>query len=442
MRTKSLTALAASIGVILATGSTQVMAQGFGLYNSDVATMGSAYAGSASNSENATVVQTNPAAISRLEGIQASTNATLILANSDIKNPVGSAPGTNKGDMVPQIIVGSTFVTVPHVGLENLSLGFGVYAPFGLKTNYEDTFQGRSFGDKSVVTVATFQPTVAYAFAPNLSVGAGLTINHINGLLSSGVSPAVPNASTELAGSDNALGYNVGVMFSPIKDFDLGLTYHSKVDYKLTGSSEALNLPITNTPYTFMARGDGSLKLTTPDSLEFGASFKLIPTLDVKFGYTRTWWSTIKTLTPSSHFTSAGITPSVPLPAVYSAQIAATLNGSNASAEELNFKDTNMYSLGAAWQVHPKVTLRAGVAFDETPIQDKYRNVRLPLGDRTIFAVGANYKITDKTNVDFGYNYLMEQDAKINRADATKGIYQATFQNSGNLVALQLNHQF
>ena len=445
MRT-SLSLLAASVGIIFAAGTTQVMAQGFTLYSPDVGTMGSAYAGAAASAENASVIATNPAAMSRLEGVNVTLNNTLVIAKTDIKNAVGSAPGTNKGDMVPRILVGSAFITFPHVLLDNLSMGIGLYAPFGLKTNYESTFQGRAFGDKSTVTVATIQPTISYAFSPMFSAGAGLTINHFNGVLTSGISPAFPNATQELSAARNELGYNVGFLLSPITDMNVGLTYHSKVEYDLQGNTQVLNAPITSTPYTFNAKGRGNLMITTPDSLELAASYKIVPTVELKAGITRTRWSTIRTLAPKSTFAASGVSTSVPLPAVYKNVIAGTLNAGG-SSEIVNFADVNLYSLGASWQVQPDLTLRAGVAYDETPVNKTDRNVRIPTADRAIYAVGANYALSKNTNVDVAYNYLHESNAHINRVDAPvalggKGIYQADYKNTGHLIAVQLNHKF
>ncbi len=440
MKKYSFTLLTVSIGLALATSS-QVMAQGFALNEQDIAGLGSAYAGRAANAESASVIATNPAGLARLDRIELTANNTGIFASSDIKHPAGSAPGTNKGDMVPDIYLGSLYLAIPHVLVDDLSLGFGVYAPYGLKTDYEDSFQGRYFGKKSYVEVITFQPTAAYRITPNLSFGAGLTINHIKGILSNGISPAFPNASQELDGSDNGLGYNLGFMFTPISKLDLGLTYHSKVDYTLHGSSEVFNAPITATPFTFYARGDGSLKITTPDSIELAASYQLLPTVDVKAGITHTFWSTIKTLAPVSNFTASDVVPSVPLPAQYNATIAATLNSSK-SSETLNFQDTNMYTLGAEWRFTHKLTLRGGVGYDESPFRDQYRDPRVPTADRVMFSAGANYKFTDLTNVDVGYMYFFERDAKVNLSDPTKGVYQATYKNQANLIGIQLNQKF
>lgn len=436
--------LAASVGMIFAAGSTQVMATGFSLYEPDISTMGTAYAGGAATANNASVVAVNPAGMSRLDGGNITLNNTLILANTDIKNPSGTAAApnnTNKGDMVPRILLGSAFLTYPHVIFDNMSVGIGLFAPDGLKTNYESTFQGRAFADKSTVTTVTLQPTVSYAFLPNFSAGVGLDVNHFNGVLTSGLSSAFPNATEELDGTKNAFGYNVGFLYSPIDSINLGLTYHSKVTYKLNGHVQVEDAPITSTPYTFDAKSRGSLSITTPDSVELAATYKIVPSVNLKASITRTMWSTIGVITPSNNFAASDITTSVPLPAAYLAGIAAQLNATN-SSEALNFKDVNMYSIGADWQACDKLILRAGFAYDTSPVETKYRGLRLPIANRTIYAVGANYKFTDSTNVDVAYNFLHESNAHIDLADATKGTYSADFQNTGNLIAVQLNHKF
>ncbi len=446
MRTTARTLLAASIGMIMATGTTQVMAQGFALYEPDVATMGTAYAGAGASTENATVVASNPAAMSRLDKINVSAGNTLILAKSDIKDPAGTAPGTNKGDMVPRILTGDAFMTIPHVFLDNLAVGLGIYAPFGLKTNYENTFQGRTFGDKSTVIVTSLQPSISYNFTPTFSLGAGINFNHIEGVLTNGVVPGDLTTTQELKGSDNAIGYTVGALLTPIPEVNLGLTYHSKVDYTLHGSAQLQNVPVTGVPgVTFNAGTPANLDLTTPDSLELAGVFKVAPTLDLKASVTRTRWSSIKQLSPMTQFTANGITTSPVLTGALGAQVNAgilnTLNSSS-SGEVLNLQDSNMYSIGADWQAAEKLKLRLGFGYDESPVRKEYRNVRLPVANRTIYAVGANYAFTKNLDMDIAYNYLREANANINRASATQGVYQANYQNSGHLIGAQLNYRW
>jgi long-chain fatty acid transport protein len=76
----------------------------------------------------------------------------------------------------------------------------GVYAPFGLVTDYENNFAGRYFGSKSEVKIVTLQPTVSYAFNDKVSIGFGPTINRIDGTLESNLS--ITQAAPDWQGQD------------------------------------------------------------------------------------------------------------------------------------------------------------------------------------------------------------------------------------------------
>jgi long-subunit fatty acid transport protein len=58
------------------------------------------------------------------------------------------------------------------------------------------------------------------------------------------------------------------------------------------------------------------------------------------------------------------------------------------STEELDWKDSWAYSVGADWKMQPGLTLRAGLGIDKTPVSDHHRSVRVPSEDRTVLSVG------------------------------------------------------
>lgn len=122
--------------------------------------------------------------MARIKQDEVSIGATYLDAKSNIKDASSSQggadnPGTNKGDMVPGIAVPMGYLVTPID--EHWAFGLGVYAPFGLVTDYEHSFQGNGFGNKSKVQVITVQPTVSYAFNDKVSVGFGPTFNKISG---------------------------------------------------------------------------------------------------------------------------------------------------------------------------------------------------------------------------------------------------------------------
>jgi long-chain fatty acid transport protein len=69
-------------------------------------------------------------------------------------------------------------------------------------------------------------------------------------------------------------------------------------------------------------------------------------------------------------------------------------------------------SLGANYKYDDKLTLRGGIAYDQTPVNsDELRHPALPDGDRNQFSVGANYKLTPNSSIDLAYSFLDFKDA-------------------------------
>ncbi|MBP3932552.1 MAG: outer membrane protein transport protein, partial [Pseudomonas sp.] len=205
--------LKTTLGLAVTLASSQIFASGFALNEQSVSGMGTGFAGRSSSADDASTVFGNPAGMSRLSGQQVTGGIAVIDASTDIKDASGKYPGTNKGDMVPFTGVPMGFYT--NKLNDQWAVGFGVYAPFGLVTDYEGGFQGRAFGKKSEVKVITLQPTVSYAFNDKVSVGFGPTFNRISGTLESDLTvlnPAYGDTNVKVKGNDTALGFNAGIL--------------------------------------------------------------------------------------------------------------------------------------------------------------------------------------------------------------------------------------
>jgi Long-chain fatty acid transport protein len=127
--------------------------------------------------------------------------------------------------MVPTVGVPMGYYVKPLD--EHWSVGFGVYVPFGLVTDYGSGDAARYWGKKSHVEVITFQPTVSYAFNDVVSIGFGPTINKIKGELGSNTinprSPGVNDGEVKIKGDDTAVGYNIGILVQATDRTRLGL---------------------------------------------------------------------------------------------------------------------------------------------------------------------------------------------------------------------------
>ncbi|BDB21198.1 membrane protein [Pseudomonas sp. CYM-20-01] len=424
--------LKTTLSLAVAMASSHVFASGFALNEQDVAGMGTGFAGRSSSAENASTVYGNPAGMARLEGQQVTGGVAAIDASSNIKDVSGRSTGTNKGDMVPFTAVPFGFYT--NKLNEQWAVGFGVYAPFGLVTDYESGFQGKAFGSKSEVTVITFQPTVSYAFNDRVSIGFGPTINRIAGTLESDINLPVPGTGAnniKIKGDDTAVGFNAGLLVQATDTTRVGLTYHSKVKYKLEGHTEVTKG--TNVPAALLNNGryDASLKIDTPESWDLSVTQDMSDAWKLYAGATWTRWSRLKDITVNNEGVSAAAGSGALAP-----QIVGTIK------EDQNWHDTWAYALGTSYRVTKQVVLRTGLTFDQSPTNNKDRSPRIPTGDRTIFSLGLGYDVMPNMTVDLAYSYLKEEPVKVARANALGQSYNAKYENSANGFGLGVTYKF
>ncbi|MFG0721514.1 OmpP1/FadL family transporter [Pseudomonas sp. GLN_6] len=407
------------LSLALVSAASHGVASGFAINEQSVSSMGTAFAGRSSSADDASTVFGNPAGISRLKREQVSGGIALIHAKTDIDHASGSASGSNEGDMVPFIGAPMGYYVKPLD--DNWSFGLGLYVPFGLVTDYERSFQGRYHGDRSEVRVITLQPTLSYRVNEQLSIGFGPTINRIDGELTSAIDNPIPTAAdgkVKIKGNDTALGYNLGVLFEITPQTRFGLTYHSKVDYRLKGDTTVSGpgFVIGSSAGTY----DASLELTTPESVDFSVTHELNADWTLYAGSTWTRWSRLQEIRADNK------------------GVGGLLAGNLSSiSEPQNWHDTWAHAVGAAYKLNPQWTLRAGLAVDQSPTNNTDRSPRIPTGDRKIISLGTAWSPNDDVTIDLAYSYLMEDDAHIERDD-----YRATYKNTAHGLGAQVTYRF
>ncbi|HWD32950.1 OmpP1/FadL family transporter [Pseudomonas caricapapayae] len=414
--------LKTSLSLAVTLASTQLFASGFALNEQSVSGMGTGFAGRSSSADDASTVFGNPAGMSRLKREQITVGAAAVIAKSDISGG-GFPGGSTDGDMVPFVGVPMGFYVKPID--EHWSVGFGIYAPFGLVTEYEDEAASRYWGKKSYVEVITFQPTVSYAFNDKVSIGFGPTINKIKGELSSNTinpfTPGINDGEVKIKGDDTAVGYNIGVLVQATDKTRLGLTYHSMVDYKLEGNTKVNNALIG--PFSG-SKFDAELKIKTPESVDFSVTHELDDQWTLYAGSTWTRWSRLEAITVQNE-----------VPAPLAGQFGTI-------SEDQNWHDTWAHAIGASYKLNKEWVLRTGFTVDQSPTNNHDRSPRIPTGDRKVFSLGAGWSPNDDMTIDLAYSYLWEEDTKVNLASPTKGTYNAKYENSAHGIGASLTYRF
>ncbi|QJD58254.1 transporter [Pseudomonas sp. gcc21] len=403
-----------TLAVAIATVSSHSLANGLTINEQSASSMGTGFAGRSSSAIDASTVFGNPAGMSKLDRAEVSGGFAVIDASTDISGG-DNGRGTNDGDMVPLAAIPFGYYVRPLN--EKMHFGLGMYAPFGVISDYEDGFAARNHGLYSKVQVVTLQPTLSYQITDRVSVGFGPTINKIDGKLTSNPLTPVGELEVNIKGDDVGYGFNAGVLVDVTDKLAWGLTYHSKVDYELEGRTRITGAPA---PVGINGSYDAKLDFTSPESVDTSVTYQLDDQWTLHAGTTWTRWSQLQEIVVDNR----GVTG--PFAGAFTS-----------IDEQLTWNDTWSFAFGAAYQLNPQWVLRTGFALDESPTTDADRTVRIPVGDRKILSLGAGWNATDDLTVDFAYAYLREDKSEVNYDD-----YSAEFRNTAHGLSTQVTYRF
>jgi long-chain fatty acid transport protein len=420
-------------------GVQEAGASAFALAEQGVSGLGNAYAGAAAVAEDASTVWWNPAGMSRLpRGKHLLMGGHLIVPSTEFNNrastPAALQPtGTgNGGDAGETALVPNLFFAMDLN--PTWSFGVGVNVPFGLATEYDANWIGRFQGINSEVKTLNINPSVSYKLSDRASVGFGISYQRAEIDLTSAVnySAAAGGAlGPGLEGQNNtsvdgdAWGFNIGAIFDIAPATRLGVHYRSSLDYETDGTTSFSNVPGPLAASPLLSNGNVKLDLETPATLALSAAHRMSDRLELLGDITWTEWSKIDRL---------------PL-----IRTSGPASGATLDTLTFNFDDTWRLSVGASYKYSGPWTLRAGVAFDQSPVPNaETRSVRLPDHDRYWLALGATYQASRSSRFDIGYAFIKVKDADINnnQSAAGRGIVNGTYDATVNILSLQYQHSF
>ncbi|EUJ11492.1 long-chain fatty acid transport protein [Methylophilaceae bacterium 11] len=400
-------------------------AAGFALIEQSASGTGNAYAGAAAVAEDASTIFFNPAGMTYIQGTQAAGALHVIRLSADFNDnsstkgfsaPAALVPrGGNGGDLggfgfVPNIYY-KTDIT------DTVKFGFAINAPFRLKTDYNNDWVGRFQADKSELKTVNINPSIAFKLNDQLSLGFGVSAMWIQAELTRALNRVTAAESdVKIKGDDWGFGANIGAIYQATPDTRFGLAYRSKVTQKLEGDAKFAGVASVNN--TNVKAG-----VNLPETASFSAFSSLNSKWDLLGDVTWTRWSRFKELRIDfSNALPDAVTPE-------------------------NWNNTLRYSIGLNYHYDEKLKLRAGIAYDEGPIDTQYRTARIPDNDRKWLSLGAGWQATENTKLDIGYAHLFVKDAKIddvqnNAAEGFNGNINGKYQGSADVLSVQVTHNF
>ena len=391
-------------------------ASGFAIQEQSVTGLGRAFAGSAAVADDASTIFFNPAGLTNLSKSELAVGLHYISPQTDFTDggsttapgfggaPLSGNDGSDGSDAGHDAVVPNLFYA--HRLNDSMVAGIGVTAPFGLVTEYKDTWQGRYHAIRSDLKTININPSFAFKANEKLSVGFGISVQYIDLELSQAVDfgsicadvPAACAAVQEndgqvkLTADDWGFGYNLGLTYQATEATRLGLAYRSKISHNLKGDGKFRVPANAQGVASVLGFVDGNISgdVDLPESASLAFHHKLNDQVAIMADAAWTRWSRFEELAIKSNNV-------------------ARLN----STKQEQWDNSMRYAIGLDYQHNHQWTFRGGIAYDETPVSNEFRTARIADEDRTWIAIGASYKVSDRLKLDAGYTHIFIDDPKI-----------------------------
>ncbi|WP_386691230.1 47 kDa outer membrane protein [Lonepinella sp. MS14434] len=441
-----------SSALLVATGAANAAA--FQLAEISTSGLGRAYAGEAAIADNAGVVATNPALMSLFKRPEISLGAIYVDPNIDIYGTTLYGTGLDTNADAKNIAKSAAVPNIYFVAPLNdkFAVGGGLNVNYGLATEYDDNYSAGFIAGKTDLTALNFNLSGSYKILDNLAFGLGFnavyadaTVERRLGVASAGVYAATarqyaaagnavgaqaaltaarnaaanPSTATlrKIEGDKWGFGWNAGLMWQITERSRFGLAYHAKVDIDFDGDYSDAGAAIGT--YS-QGNQPGSLTLPLPAYWEFSGFHQVTDKFAFHYSWKYTEWSKFKELR------------------------AVGSSGKELFQKTEKYRDSSRLAIGATYHATDALTVRAGIAYDETAANE-HHSISIPDTNRVWYSLGATYRFTPDLSVDVGFAHLRGSNNSFKEeliTSAGKIVTDVKVKATANLYGLNLNYRF
>lgn len=405
--------------LLLAMGDA-ALAQGYQIDEQSARRLGDAFSGGAAEARDASTAHYNPAGLVRLKqteltgGVSVLTTKVEFTGTAITADPtdtsgsgLGVAPVSGNGaessssDAVPNLY----FATPLR---EGTVLGVALNAPFASGTDYGNTSVVRYQTTESELTGARLTLSVGQAINNDFSVGLGLIVQQIDGNLGSAIDVSSlcsiggancgtagsgdNDGSLKFEGDDIAFGYSLGLLYNLDDATRLGFAWRSAIKHEIEGSAN-VQTPFPVDSFFNTHSENATLNLTTPESASLSAFHQVNEKFSVQGDVTWTRWSRFESLD------------------------LAVASGYALPSQPQNWENNWRIAVGGEYQTSEQLALRAGFAWDQSPVPSAQRNVSFPLDDFKAISIGLTWAFTPTLALDAGLQKTLNFDTAVNDGD-------------------------
>jgi long-chain fatty acid transport protein len=369
----------------------------------------------------------NPALITGIPGTQVQWGSTVVIADRDYKSDLtGQSEDSEDKPELP------SHFYLTHAITDRLSAGLGVFFPFGLTTDWPDTWEGRYLATESQVITANVNPVIAYELTPKLTLAAGFSYLYLDATLKSMLNLTgltgnafglLPDAAQKLTGDGDGWGYNLALLARLSENWSLGVSYRSGIDVSIDGEVDFkygnLPPPAEAVISPLLQNTDAKSGLDLPQQVFMGLSYSGLERWVVECGARWEAWNSYD-------------------------ELVVELDGGPTTVQPRDWNDTWTLNVGAKYLWKDNVSLLFGYMYGKDAIPDETFEPSVPDSDFHLFTIGSEIALSKKLGLDLSYAYEAHEPRHKNNAvgAALGGTANGSYDQAIHLIAAGFRYRF
>ena len=284
-------------------------------------------------------------------------------------------------------------------------VGYGVYVPYGSTLKWDPQWTGRFLVTDLSLRTFFHQPTLSYRVNGRIGLGAGFIYAHGDVELARDIPVQSVNGQDGqlvLSGSDEALGFVLGAFVRIAPNLDAAIVYRSGMAFEVRDGKADFTVP----PVAEAELPDQSFsaKLPVPDITSIGIHWRPWKRLSLYADINLNRWSVYRTLNLDFEKNTQSL---------------------DDVSSPRNYSNTRIYRFGVAWTAINRVTLRAGISRDETPVDLEYYSPETPDSDRLSLHGGFSIRLLPVAELDVAFMQVFAEQVEAQfRPEDFSGVYK------------------
>ena len=314
---------------------------------------------------------------------------------------------------------------------ENLVFGAYLNAPYATGTDFGKDSTGRYFATESSITGIDVGTAFGFKVSDNLSFGISMIMQYLSatvaqnvnmsalcfgaeaqgelgpyscnglGITNESLGKTTNDSPFEMKGDDLNIGFTAGMLYEFSPESRIGLHYKNRISHYLQGNA-TLEVPTSAETFGSLAgiidtKAKGTATIETPSQANL-SYYQGLGKFSLQADVQWTQWSSFETLSiKSNNDVITGV----------------------ASPQSYDWVESYRYAIGGSYQMTPELTLRSGLALDQTPIKDDQTKVDFAFDDYQAISFGLTYDMNKDLAFDFGIQKTLKQKREISQGSLT-----------------------